>query len=489
METATTLHDIASLGPIHAFFIRKFAPSLDEDALKATTTADFLASPDAEELTAKLTAAEQPADASRFGKSVVLASGSYGIVSLALHAETGQPFALKRQQAAMLTDPKGREWLEHRILTKIRSPFLLDAAYSFIEEERRSVLATRFMPGGTLGSYVGRQASGPGLGSAARFYIASVVLGLEALHKHRIVYRDLKGSNILLDERGYARIADFGLCADVKKENATGTHGTRGHIAPEQYVYRRRSSVAKMAETSLSSSSANGEESSIKKKAAVGGGGGGYGTSPDFWSLGTLVYHWTTGKKCFKIRNKDASSSSQAKQAIEKLVMAGDFDKEVEPLTRDAALKSLVLGLLTVDPSERLGVAGDGIAALKAHEYFNGFDWEALEKGLLPAPITPQPFRMPRRPKRGSATLGNEKDKDFARLSDALKARWSFVDVSMVAEGYAKWLAHQSGEAEAGGGPWAGAGGDAFDAPPASPTGKGMGGGGATASGGCCLVM
>ena len=109
------------------------------------------------------------------------------------------------------------------------------------------MLATRFMPGGTLGIIVGRQASGPGLGSAARFYIASVVLGLEALHKHRIVYRDLKGSNILLDERGYARIADFGLCADVKKENATGAHGTRGHIAPEQYVYRRRSSVAKMA--------------------------------------------------------------------------------------------------------------------------------------------------------------------------------------------------------------------------------------------------
>ena len=100
METATTLHDIASLGPIHAFFIRKFAPSVDEDALKATTTADFLASPDAEELTAKLTAAEKPAEASRFGKSVVLASGSYGIVSLALHAETGQPFALKRQQAS-----------------------------------------------------------------------------------------------------------------------------------------------------------------------------------------------------------------------------------------------------------------------------------------------------------------------------------------------------------------------------------------------------
>ena len=59
--------------------------------MKATTTADFLASPDAEELTAKLTAAEKPAEASRFGKSVVLASGSYGIVSLALHAEKPRP--------------------------------------------------------------------------------------------------------------------------------------------------------------------------------------------------------------------------------------------------------------------------------------------------------------------------------------------------------------------------------------------------------------
>ena len=55
------------------------------------------------------------------------------------------------------------------------------------------------------------------------------------------------------------------------------------------------------------------------------------------------------------------------------------------------------------------------------------------------------------------------------------RRRGGAVDVSMVAEGYAKWLAHQSGEAEAGLGPVGAQEATICDAPPASPTGKGMG--------------
>ena len=83
------------------------------------------------------------------------------------------------------------------------------------------------MAGGAITSYLNKQPDGPGLGGATRFYLASIVLGLEALHEQRICYRDLKASNVLLDARGQARLSDFGLSVDVSKELATGTHGTK----------------------------------------------------------------------------------------------------------------------------------------------------------------------------------------------------------------------------------------------------------------------
>lgn len=67
------------------------------------------------------------------------------------------------------------------------------------------------------------------------FYSGCVILGLQYLHEHDIVYRDLKLDNLLLDADGYVKIADFGLCKEgMGYGQKTGTFcGTPEFLAPE----------------------------------------------------------------------------------------------------------------------------------------------------------------------------------------------------------------------------------------------------------------
>eukprot|EP01083_Nonionella_stella_P122540 368776_1 len=68
------------------------------------------------------------------------------------------------------------------------------------------------------------------------YHAGRVFLALKHMHKHHIVYRDLKPQNILLDEIGRTRISDLGLACLISS-NMKGTCGTRGYMAPEM-LYR-----------------------------------------------------------------------------------------------------------------------------------------------------------------------------------------------------------------------------------------------------------
>lgn len=45
----------------------------------------------------------------------------------------------------------------------------------------------------------------------ARFYFLEILVALDYIHGHNIVYRDLKPENLLIDHEGHIKIADFGL--------------------------------------------------------------------------------------------------------------------------------------------------------------------------------------------------------------------------------------------------------------------------------------
>ncbi len=70
-----------------------------------------------------------------------------------------------------------------------------------------------------------------------RIYTKQILEGLEYLHAHDVVHRDIKGGNVLVDSNGVCKLADFGGAKKIynaaNKEQYTSLRGTPYWMAPE----------------------------------------------------------------------------------------------------------------------------------------------------------------------------------------------------------------------------------------------------------------
>ena len=112
------------------------------------------------------------------------------------------------------------------------------------------------MHGGDLHRALYHRGTGLLSDDAARLCLAELVVGIESMHKQKILHRDLKLENIFIDKEGHLKLADFGLAAqldtydsdtdtnsstssmdsdEAPKESTKGFCGTPCYIAPEIY--------------------------------------------------------------------------------------------------------------------------------------------------------------------------------------------------------------------------------------------------------------
>ncbi|KAJ8357400.1 hypothetical protein SKAU_G00201940 [Synaphobranchus kaupii] len=182
----------------------------------------------------KLIAVEQPTEIREeqfqfslkdFKCIAVLGRGHFGKVLLAEYKSTGEMFAIKalKKGDIVARDEVDSLMCEKRIfetVNSVRHPFLVNL-FACFQTEHHACFVMEYAAGGDLMMHIHADVfSEP----RAVFYAACVVLGLQFLHDHKIVYRDLKLDNLLLDTEGYVKIADFGLC---KEEVLTETSYTR----------------------------------------------------------------------------------------------------------------------------------------------------------------------------------------------------------------------------------------------------------------------
>ncbi|KAL8549074.1 hypothetical protein ACS0TY_008081 [Phlomoides rotata] len=180
-----------------------------------------------------------------FNSSSLVGQGGYGKVYRGILAD-GTVAAIKRAQGGSLQGEK--EFLtEIELLSRLHHRNLV-ALIGYCDEEEEQMLVYEFMPNGTLGDHLsGKYKAAMNFAMRVRTALGAA-RGILYLHTEAdppIFHRDIKASNILLDSKYTAKVADFGLsrlAIASELEGAVPSHvstvvkGTPGYLDPEYFL-------------------------------------------------------------------------------------------------------------------------------------------------------------------------------------------------------------------------------------------------------------
>ncbi|EPR79174.1 Serine/threonine protein kinase [Spraguea lophii 42_110] len=283
-------------------------------------------------------------DLNSFSLVKVLGRGSFGKVMLAHHKIDKTVVAIKILKKEMVVNANNIMYLEleRKVLKQVSTanhPFLMQMKYCF-QDPQNVYFGTEFLSGGDLFYHA---LQGEFSLNRVKQYACEILLGIGYLHSQNIVYRDLKLDNVLLDNDGHVKIADFGLC----KENV-GPHtitytlcGTPDTLAPEV----------------------------ISEK--------GYTKDCDWWSYGVVLYELSQNEPPFNGATTKELTSNIMKGEIE-------FNAKIED-----DLKDLILKLLERDYKKRLGTGEADYKSIQQLPYFADVNWDDVSNRKLKPEFVP----------------------------------------------------------------------------------------------------
>ncbi|HJS74948.1 MAG TPA: serine/threonine-protein kinase, partial [Vicinamibacteria bacterium] len=258
-----------------------------------------------------------------------IGQGGMGEVYRADDLTLDQPVALKFLPEELSRNARSLQQFksEVRIARQISHPNLC-RVYDIGEADGRQFLSMEYIRGEDLRSLLRRIGRFPS--DKAVEVGAQIASGLAAAHDRGVLHRDLKPANVMIDERGQARITDFGLAAAVGTvESRDIRSGTPVYMAPEQWA---------------------GEEVTERS---------------DIYSLGLILYEIVTGVR--------ARSDPKDEDIIPPSSVVSDVDPRVE---------RIILQCLARDPSRRPPSANAVRQALPGRDQLA----VAVARGETPAP-------------------------------------------------------------------------------------------------------
>jgi len=197
-----------------------------------------------------------------------LGMGRFGRVRLVQHKITGTTYALKMMGRRLVVEAGQESHVRNEVtvMKRISHPFCTSLFATFVDS-RYFYMLLEVTSGGELFRVLEQAPEGRLSNAASCFYAANVVCAFEYLHKQKIIYRDLKPENLMVDAHGFLKIVDFGFAKRVFGRTYT-LCGTVDYLAPETVSQQ------------------------------------GHGFEVDLWALGVLAYEMLVGCPPFEGENK-----------------------------------------------------------------------------------------------------------------------------------------------------------------------------------------
>lgn len=207
----------------------------------------------------------------KWRRGELLGTGAYGNVYLGLNQDTGELMGAKQ---ILLRDVYAEDVHDHiralrteiSLMKELVHPNIVRYWGSEMDDLHHTLtIFMEYVSGGSVSALLNK--FGPFNERVTRLYTGQILSGLDYLHSHRIMHRDIKGANILVDHAGVCKLADFGASKRLDMlTNAEGDRSLKGTpywMAPE---------VVKQT---------------------------GHGRQADIWSVGCTIIEMATGKPPF----------------------------------------------------------------------------------------------------------------------------------------------------------------------------------------------
>lgn len=283
-----------------------------------------------------------------------LGRGSYGLVYLVEDEKTHQRYALKTMSKGHIQQQHAQQQVcrERELLFMVQSKFIVQLECT-LRDEQHVHFVLEAVVGGSLSEVLRAHSEvlfeDTPRGSSVAFYAACLIAALEHLHERRIVHRDVKPDNVLLDSRGYAKLCDMGFARFVLSKTNT-LAGTPEYMAPEMIDLPHAHDM-----------------------------------SVDWWSLGVLCFELLAGHLPF-----DHEGISEPLGRLLAVRRRQELRKIEFPSHVPQVARRFVSALLTKLPG-RLGAMGDA-PEVRRHPMFSSlaFDFDALYRQLMVSPYVPR---------------------------------------------------------------------------------------------------